>query len=559
MCGIWGFFHLHSNKLSSGFPDESKLYNSFLKVKQRGPDSSRFLRIDDGYFLGYHRLNIMGKHDGNQPFIIEMEDRTIYCICNGEIYEHKDIAKNLDIEVNSGSDCEVLIHLYLTYGIEQALNFVKGGEFSFAIVDIFHSENSLERKVDIYLARDPFGVRPLYTCFDSDNIAFSSSLKGLSNIVPPSLIKEFPPGTYVKVTLEKSTSSFVRGRYYSHDYPVSVIDDRTNPDYLEECTLAIEEELTSSVVSMMNSDHPIGALTSGGLDSGIVTAIASKIHIEKYGKPLRTFSVGMPGGTDEKYARETANFCGTEHTHVTFSEVEFIMALDNVIYAIESYDVTTIRASVGQYLLSKWISENTNIKSLLVGDGSDEICSGYLYFHNAPSPKESHLENVRLLKDIHIYDVKRADRGVAENGIETRAPFLKHTFVDEYLSIDPKYRVPRDKQEKWLLRQSFKNYLPESVLNRKKEAFSDGVSSMENPWYKIVQNVIGTCYTDKVFDKYKGKHNPPKTKEAVYYRERFNHFFGNCDHLIPYYWLPKWCGNTVEPSARVLDLEEDCR
>lgn len=330
----------------------------------------------------------------------------------------------------------------------------------------------------------------------------------------------------------------------------------------------IREKIIEVVEVRLESDRPMGALLSGGLDSSLVVAIAAE-HFRRQGKKLRTFSIGIPGATDKQYAEMVAKHCGTEHTHVEFTQEEFLEALIEVVKATETWDTTTIRASTGQYLISKWIRENTPIKVLLIGDGSDEVCAGYMYFHNAPTPQELHNENMRLTEDIQYYDVLRADRCIACNGIEARVPFLDHQFVDLYLSIPPELRVPTTepskgsrKVEKWLLRKSFDVktadgipvFLPDPVLWRMKEAFSDGVSGHEKSWYQIIQESVEDQYTDAYFkDPELSHHIVPPTKEALHFRKLFNEAFNfKAVHAVPYYWMPKWSGDIKDPSARQL-------
>lgn len=310
---------------------------------------------------------------------------------------------------------------------------------------------------------------------------------------------------------------------------------------------------------MLHADRPLGALLSGGLDSSLVVGVAAKYMKERCGKKLRTFSIGMPGGTDGPYAKRVAEFCGTEHTHFELTTQDFLDAIREVIASIATFDITTVRASVGQYLVSKKISQETDIKVLLIGDGSDELCSGYMYFHKAPSAEASHLENCRLLKEIGLFDVLRADRGIARHGLEARCPFLSFDFIDLYLKLDCRLRVPVEGVEKWLLRKAFEgtNTIPEEVRVRAKCAFSDGVSKKEKSWFQI----IGDRMADGVFTEEElllamksYKHVAPVSYESLFYRRTYEEFFGNTAHIIPHYWLPKWCGDIKEPSARVLDV-----
>jgi asparagine synthase (glutamine-hydrolysing) len=278
------------------------------------------------------------------------------------------------------------------------------------------------------------------------------------------------------------------------------------------------------------------------------------------GLEVITISIGMPGSTDEHYARLVSKYIGSTHIHVQLSESDFLNAIDEVIETIESFDITTVRASTGQYLVSKWIAKHhPDIKVLYIGDGSDELFGGYRYFLKAPSPAEYSDEIVRLLQYFKEFDVLRADRGIASNGIEARVPFLDHRLITAVLSIEPKLRMAIGGVEKWLLREAFKGteLLPNEILFRTKEAFSDGVSSVERSWYKILQEHLETVYTDDQLEKAQIKytHCPPPTKEALYFREKFCELFGeSSSNVIPFFWLPKWVGDIKEPSARILSV-----
>lgn len=571
MCGIWGT--IFKNSVSMDEDDYKKLFMSFMKLRARGPNTSTFDNniYNNNIYLGFQRLSIMdGTLAGNQPFTIIRGDRIINIICNGEIYEYGEIIKRHKFEekVQSSSDCEVIKLLYEKYclernegelneGIEKILKEIQGGEFAIGIVE--YNKRSCETQVIIMT--DPCSVRPIFYFEDEIKIGFSSELKGICDLTEGKNIQRLEGGKWMKY-LVNSDGKVQRtmNEYYNIVKPPKyqdIEDDKIiSSEYTKNVMEKIYKTLDHAVCSSLNSDQELGALLSGGLDSSLIVGLASK-HLRKKEKRLRTFSIGMPGGTDEEYAREVAKYCNTEHTHIPLTEKDFLREIGNVIYATETFDITTIRASTGQYLAAQWIRKNTNIKVLLIGDGSDELCSGYMYFHKAPTPEESHNENCRLLKDIHLYDGLRADRGIASNGIEARMPFLKYTFIDIYLSIDPRLRIPIKGQEKWLLRKSFegKNIIPEKILWRKKEAFSDGVSSQKRSWYQILQEHIDSKYSNNVIQKNKYNHCKPKTKESYHYRYIFEKYFGkDVSHLIPYFWLPKWCGNINEPSARVLDV-----
>ena len=427
------------------------------------------------------------------------------------------------------------------------------GEFAISIVDINNETN----QVKIFLARDKLAVRPLFVGFNENTFVYSSTLKGITGLIDGTNCRQLYRGEIMEIT---SNKDFYINTYMYH----SLSNIKLNVSDINIFD-TIRQSFTEAVECRLISDRPLGALLSGGLDSSLVVSVASKF-LKKYNKTLRTFSVGIPGSTDKEYAEMVSKYLGTIHTHVEFTENDFVEAIEEVICAIETYDITTVRASIGQYLISKWIKENTDIKVLLIGDGSDELCSGYMYFHQAPDSETSHKENVRLLEEIQYYDVLRADRCIAYNGIEARVPFLDNKFVELYLSLPYEKRIPTyhnlvgRKVEKWLLRMSFLDgYLPEQVLWRKKEAFSDGVSSQKKSLFKIIQDKVENMYTDNDFNNDDVNYNIRcSTKEALYYRTIFNKHFDKHvgKGIIPHIWLPLWCGNVTDPSARVLKVYE---
>lgn len=549
MCGIWGYVQYKKTI------DLVQLFNSFMKVQPRGPDRSDFKMINEfiSLFLGFHRLAIMDKsNNGDQPFTTNIDNRSIYSVCNGEIYNYKELIINNGFTMKSRSDCEVLPHLYVKYG-KDMLKLLRG-EFALCIIDIDHSNDSIK----IMISRDPTGVRPVFVGQDENGFAFSSVLSGLVNIVDPKSIRQLWRAEIYNLELQMTDQGLIISTCNEKYHDLTSIPRITYHDVHEK----IRDTLIESVKCRLESDRPLGALLSGGLDSSLVCSIASYFLKDK----LRTFSIGIPGSTDKEYAEMVAKHCGTIHTHVEFTQQEFLDALPEVIRITETHDITSVRASTGQYLICKWIRENTDIKVLLIGDGSDELCAGYMYFHNAPSSEELHQENIRLLEDIQYYDSLRADRCIAGNGIEARVPFLDNKFVELYLSIDPEIRAPQIKDgrkvEKYLLRKSFdtdyegRSFLPEQVLWRKKEAFSDGVSSREKSWYQIIQESVEDLYNEKDFeDETVNYHIKPTSKEALHYRKYFNQYFHyGAAGVIPYYWLPKWSGNITDPSARVLKV-----
>jgi asparagine synthase (glutamine-hydrolysing) len=560
MCGIWAY--INKQKLSAKYL--GKLYQYYNEITPRGPERSKLINLhllnDLNVMLGFHRLSIIDtSHKGDQPFVIhiEEENRTIYTLCNGEIYNYKQLISiyNLDQRLEQESDCKVIPEIYLRHGIEETCkNLI--GEFAFIILDI------KDDHITLHVARDPLGVRPLYISYDNESINFSSELKGIVHTDPTNTtdykVDQVKGGTFTSIKLtDINLSKFIPtwNTFYNVDSFNTIYKEKD----LEYCKKIINKTFTQCVIDRLNSDVPIGFLLSGGLDSSLVCAIAAK-YFKDYNIKIKTFSCGLEtGSTDEPYARMVSEYIGSEHTHVVFKVQEFLDVIPTIVYNIETYDITTVRASVGQYLISKWVRENTNIKVLLIGDGSDELTKGYKYNHKAPNPQVAQEDTKRLLRDIIYFDGQRADRGIASNGLEARLPFLDRRFISLYLSIEPKLTMPIDGIEKWLLRESFKdsNILPNEVLYRSKEAFSDGVSSLKKSWYQTVQDEMNERFKYVSMEDIANTYpfNTPPSKEALFYRMEFERLFNkNSVNVIPYFWLPKWVGDIKEPSARVLDI-----
>ena len=501
MCGIWLYLHKKGKKSLS----DVQIYNAFMQIDKRGPERSILLKQSNyDLYIGFHRLSIMDPSvRGDQPFVVESDDTIIYTICNGEIYNFKELCKKYELNVQSGSDCEIFPYLYQKIGIDTLAKELIG-EFSFCICEI----NKKTQEVKLSICRDQAGIRPLFITGDENEVVITSELKGtpfMMSYMPPQSrehdepieiakkstkpVRQFLPRHFLqissndKILFDKSFGKAVCYRDISK-IPITIYN-------LEYAKRLIRETFIEAVRCRMVADRPLGCLLSGGLDSSLVASIASRF-CKEHGTKLHTFSIGMAGSTDKYYAKLVSEFIDSIHTHIELPEEEWLKAIKEVVRITETFDITTVRASTGQYLISKWIAEHTDIKVVLIGDGSDELCAGYMYFHKAPSPEELHLENIRLVSDIHMYDVLRADRGVSSNGLEARVPFLDHRFIELYLSIDPKLRMPTNGLEKWLLREAFAGgeYLPEEVRLRKKEAFSDGVSSKERSWYTVLQEYI---------------------------------------------------------------------
>lgn len=535
MCGIWGYF-------GSDDYDNKILYEHFINIEHRGPDNHSFQyfnHLNNHIYLGFHRLAIMDfSVNGNQPFNYEDDQKIIFSICNGEIYNYKELIKkyNLQNELKSKSDCEILIPLYNNLGA----NFIDelDGEFAFIIYEFNKETNTC----GILVSRDIIGVRPLFMGLinGTNGLVFSSEAKGLlfcDKITP------FKPGTFMIYNL--TTNSKETEPYYSFDYklPNTLFSNDYDSIYSN-----INHFLTEAVDKRLQSDREIGCLLSGGLDSSLVCAIANKLMKDKYNKTLKVFTITLDDtGPDIRYARKVAKHIGCELTEIKITREEALDVIPDIIYTCESYDTTTIRASTMQYLLGKYIKEKTNVKVLLSGELSDELLQGYLYFYKAPSSIEGFKESVRLVKDVYLFDGLRTDRTLAKWGLEVRLPFTDRSLIDYVYSLNVNVLKPQlvNKKlvEKHLLRKSFEqdNIIPYDVLFRKKDAFSDAVSNKMNSWHNTVKRHIKLNYM---------------MTEQEYYLKIFDERIGKkFRNLIPYYWMPKWI-NCNDPSARELDVYE---
>lgn len=553
MCGIFGILNNDNKK--------ELITNSFLKGKGRGPETSSLnfyetSRKENEIVLGFHRLAINGylNENSEQPF----DKRDCVLICNGEIYNWKELLKlqknHEDIPYGS-SDCEIILHLYKNYGIEYTYQ-VLDGVFAFILFD--------KIKQEVYVARDMYGVRPLFMGMESKNLGefqyfFGSEIKMIYDLkkdensmyvdqVKPGYIYKFDLRTMIFQEKSMKTNPFTNNTLYNETTILSTIRD----------TLigAVKKRVD-------NTDRPIACLLSGGLDSSLITALVVSIM---GGPNVRTFSIGMKGSEDLKYAKLAADYLKTNHTTIILEEKDFLEAIEKVIYSIESYDTTTVRASVGNWLVSKYIKENSDCKVVFNGDGSDEVTGGYMYFHCAPDALSFDKECKRLIDNIHYYDVLRSDRSISCHGLEARTPFLDRNFVQTYLSIPSKFRCHNieNQCEKYLLRKAFDvlNILPNSVLWRTKEAFSDGVSKSSKSWYEVIQDYVKEkiynvkneeVYIQQKCNYYNWVKNKPTTLEQLYYREVFHKHYRNTDNVIPEFWMPRFV-EANDASARTLQI-----
>jgi len=501
--------------------------SEFQKLKYRGPDNSVACDLGEKGWMGFHRLKIIDRtDDGNQPLIY----KNLHLVANGEVYNYHSLMNEYRATYNfqSESDCEVIIPMVLELGMLETARRLDA-EFVCVLYDSDHDK--------FLAARDPIGIRPMFYGYASDGkIMFASEMKALSGLCEE--VKPFPPG-----------------HIYDGDNFICFTDiakvDRYTEDEMEVVYQKINELLTKGVEKRLHADVPVGFLCSGGLDSSLVCAIAARVM----DRPIRTFAVGIDlDPIDTKYAKTVADYLGAEHTEVLFTKQDILDTLSTLIYNIETYDITTIRASMGMYLVSKYISENTDIKVLMTGEISDEIF-GYKYTDFAPTPQAFQKEAEKRLKEIYMYDVLRADRSISSNGLEARVPFGDLDFVKYIMSIPPEKKMNFTDIGKYILRKAFEgDYLPNDILYREKAAFSDAVG------HSMVDNL--KAYAEEMYSdadllaaKKKYLHASPISKESLMYREIFESHFPGRSEVVVDFWMPnkEWDNCDVnDPSARVL-------
>lgn len=523
MCGIMAFY--------GEYLDHQVLKQSFEMISYRGPDRTSY-HTESNLFLGFHRLAIMDLSDnGQQPFVSPKQNSLL--VCNGEVYNYKALKEELatDYDFISDSDCEVILPLVERYGIQEAAAKLDA-EFAFVCFD--------RKEERILAARDPIGIRPLFYGYTREGgyIGFCSEAKPLAELCEE--VFPFPPGHYYD-----GKGNFIQFRSMTKKVDIYTTD-------MDVALVNIKEKLIEGVKKRLDADAPVGFLLSGGLDSSLVCSIASKFS----DRPIRTFAVGTnTDAIDIKYATQVAEYIGAEHTNVTFTTEEGIEALKDIIYHLETWDITTIRASIGMYLVCKYIRENTDIKVLLTGEVSDEIF-GYKYTDFAPSGEEFQKEACKRVDELYMYDVLRADRCISGQSLEARVPFSDLEFVDAVMAIHPEMKMNSYNVGKYLLRKAFDNgeYLPSDILYREKAAFSDAVG---HSMVDVVKRFAEEKYSDKDLKEAQKiyKHGTPFTKESLLYREIFEQHFPGRVKLIKDFWMPNksWenC-DVADPSARAL-------
>lgn len=552
MCGILAILRKNMSTPPPHF------INSFSLLKSRGPDTHTIISNQDGFFA-FSRLCINGVNkDGDQPFI--SQNGNIKVMCNGEIYNHKKLQNKYKITCKSESDCEVILHLYKKLGFKKTIQELDG-VFAIVIVD-----DNL-----VHYARDQIGIRPLFSSYYHHK---NETCIALSSLASPLLrlnetdhlckeIKQVSPGIIHIFNSEDNTiftESYINtkppGIFCTSDTCLNVRSTLKNmKENMKEnkdkwIQTKINHLLTKAVQKRLMSDKPIGCLLSGGLDSSIVASILTKLLGPKN---VRTYSIGMEGSLDLKYAKIVSKHLGTKHTEIKFTPTEGINCIPEVVSCLETTDITTIRASVGMYLLAKYIKENTSDVVIMSGEGADEVMCGYLYFHYAPDDHSLEVESRRLLKELHHYDVLRADRTISQNGLELRVPFLDRDFRNFVDCLPEGTKAPRNGFEKYVLRKAFDDgSLPKEVLWRRKDGFSDGVSDMKKSWCEYIKE-----YTKDI----------KNSTEENWYKSLFKNWYnsilknestGDSKLYVPKkeHWMPKWI-ECDDPSGRSLSVYDE--
>ena len=506
MCGITAIFNIQEQT-----PElREKALEMSRRLRHRGPDWSG-IWCGGSCILTHERLSIVDPQSGRQPLF--SPDRKQVLAVNGEIYNHQAIREAMKglYEFQTGSDCEVILALYKMKGIDFLEDI--SGIFAFALYD--------EEDDSFLIARDPIGVESLYIGSDAEGRVYvASELKALEGQCDT--YRPFPPGYYYYSKDNKMT------RWYKRDW-MDYDEVKDNPVDIDDLRVS----LLSAVKRQMMSDVPYGVLLSGGLDSSIISAIAKKyaqkriesddVH-DAWWPQLHSFAIGLAGAPDLVRAREVADYLGTVHHEINYTVQEGLDALKDVIYHIETYDITTVRASTPMYLLARVI-KSMGIKMVLSGEGADEVFGGYLYFHKAPDARAFHEETVRKLDKLHLYDCLRANKSLLAWGVEGRVPFLDKEFLDVAMRLDPRAKMcPGNEMEKRILREAFSDMLPQSVLYRQKEQFSDGVGYS---WIDSLKALVETQVSDSEMAAAQERFpvNPPRNKEEYYYRSIFAEHF----------------------------------
>lgn len=517
------------------FPQFARLFDGSSRVSHRGPDETSVLETTHGVFV-FDRLAINDVSKGSQPFFMESS----VLVCNGEIYNHRILEQIYDIRPSTGSDCEVLLWM---------LKYVP------SIKDTFRQLNAEFACVyadehGVIAARDPMGVRPLFIGYTEDDtvVGFSSEAKGLRDLSACHRIVQFPPGMYFYANQMRPYYALSLPLY--RDLDLSIVDSKPFDKHVR----TVRKILTDAVKDrVMMSERPVAFFLSGGLDSSIIASIGASLF--KKEQKITTYSIGIRGSRspDLEAARIMADYIGSEHVEIRFDPADAVQQVSRVIRQLESYDCTTVRASVPMFLLAEHVSKESQHKVILSGEGADELFGGYLYFHNAPTNEAFHDETIRLLKGIHQFDGLRADRCTAAHGLELRVPFLDPVLV-EYVTteIAPHMKNPKENNgiEKRILREAFAHMLPPEILHRQKNGMSDAVGYA---WVDHLKAAFAAAAAEKHKAVTNYSVNPPMTDEERGYREIY-HTFYPADSVVSHesIWRPKWSNDVTDPSARLL-------
>lgn len=605
MCGIFYFETI--SKLS--IAQLKRLQEQCITSAHRGPDKTTFVN-DTTRAWGFHRLAINGMDPtADQPFHL----KNCRLICNGEIYNFRELITEFGLasEYKSGSDCEIIIHLYRKIGIQATLRRLDG-VFGFVLYDYDNDK--------VFVARDPVGVRSLYigvirhessygaqysdilsSSLNPDHYAMciSSEMKSIHSMCDT--IAQFPAGCYMEYSSSDNGSAYFNSYYeyvtindvaveglggilerqiksiqLTYSYPPMETDTWSCPDTADYIVRDADLEavictdlralFTSAVKKRLMSERPVGCLLSGGLDSSLVTAIvARELRKRDPNMTLNTYSIGLEGSVDLYWGRRVADHLGTCHHEVVLTELDFLLAIKETIEQTESYCTTTIRASVGNYLVSKYIQNSTDDVVIYCGDMSDEIFGSYRGFLKAPCDADFQAENERMIRDVRFFDLLRSDKSISGAGLEARVPFADKEFLSYVMRIPARFKRFYDgdggRIEKYLIRKAFENdgLLPSEVLWRRKEAFSDGVSSQNGrTWIQMIKEYTNSVVSDAEFNNRSHElyklHNPPYDKESFFYRRVFETFYDGRGDTIPYYWRHPFCEKVLDPSARLLDF-----
>ena len=548
MCGIIGLFNVHDINTS-----RSDALNMARKIRHRGPDWSGSYN-DDYCILMHERLSIVDVEHGAQP-LHDITNKRVLAV-NGEIYNHKELATQLikDHKWQTNSDCEILLYLY----DEKGVNFLNDldGIFAFCLYD--------SKSKEYFIARDHIGIIPLYIGWDEDGMVYvASEMKSIEDKCQKLI--EFPPGHYLK----SKDCKFIK--WYDPSWSKKIPKEKLSLKKLR-------KSLEDSVKKQLMCDVPYGVLISGGLDSSLIAAIASKYSKKRvetnseedaWWPRMHSFAIGLKDSPDLAAAKIVAEKLGTVHHECLYTIQEGLDALRDVIFHLETYDVTTIRASTPMYLMARKI-KSMGIKMVLSGEGADEIFGGYLYFHMAPNKEEFHYETVRKIQKLSKFDCLRANKSMAAWGVEARVPFLGKEFLEYAMNIDPIDKMCSDgKSEKFILRKAFEGFLPKDILWRQKEQFSDGVGY---GWIDSLKEFAEMQITDEMLKKssHVFKINPPDTKEAYYYRMIFSELFPSvqaastvdfgpsiaCSSPVAFKWSQEF-QNMDDPSGRAVNIHRD--